>query len=219
MLMDTDQLAALLSAHKWVPAAALVIGLLVRLQKAGKLPGLTRIPPNYRPWLALLLGVVSGVLDKVAVDSKTWTVALLDGLLSALIAVTAHDAIIEGLRGGKEIGGGGAKNPAPTPVAADPNRPDSLAPTGTPPSGVIALAVVATLALSAPFVQACGYGATACKVIDIAQANCVWLKYLETDGTEQQVQLTPAEAREFGRAMSKKRAAEKAGAAADGGAP
>lgn len=61
---------------------------------------------------------------------------------------------------------------------------------------------------------ACGYGATACKVIDIAQANCVWLKYLEEDGSEQQVKLTPKEARDFGRAMAKKRAAE-----LDGGSP
>lgn len=187
---DTSQLAALLAAHKWVPASALVVGFLVWLQKKGKLPGFNSIPPNYRPFLALGLGILSGVLNKIAVDSKTWLVAILDGVLSAIIAISAHDTLIEGLRNGKEIGGGGRPNPSSVFIL------------------VGALSVVSAI-------QACGYGKPACEVIDIAQANCTWLRYLESDGTVKQVQLTPEEAREFGHTMAAKRATE---ARLDGGA-
>jgi hypothetical protein len=62
---------------------------------------------------------------------------------------------------------------------------------------------------------ACGAGAKVCAVVDLAQHACTVLRYLEEDGTVHEVRVTPEEAREFARAVSKKRASEKL----DGGAP
>ena len=213
--METDQLLELIAAHKWVPLAAAVIVFTVRLQKAGKLPGLSRIPSNYRPFLALALGVTSGILNRI-VEGTRWQTALLDGVLSALIAIASHDTVIEGLRGGLEIGGGGAKKPDPTAPPA--GGPDVLAKSELTAAQrdtttrlsqfplVVGAGILAVLALAS--IQACGYGAVACKIIDVAENNCVWLRYLETDGTKQEVQLSPTELREFGRAMKTRRAIE-----------
>lgn len=95
---------------------------------------------------------------------------------------------------------------------------DSDPPSKTPSDGrgltSIALLIGAGALLFG--LEACGYGKTACDVIDIADKNCVWLKYLEEDGSKREVKLTPQEARDFGRAMAKKRALEQH---PDGGAP
>jgi hypothetical protein len=57
---------------------------------------------------------------------------------------------------------------------------------------------------------ACGYGKPACEVIDVAHANCTWLRYLEPDGTMKSVAISQEDAREFGRVVSAKRAAASA---------
>lgn len=61
----------------------------------------------------------------------------------------------------------------------------------------------------------CGYGATACKVVDVAQANCdLWIRYLDENGQVREVQIPKDEATQLARATAKKQSAEK-----DGGAP
>lgn len=206
--VDTTHLTELLYAHKWVPIAAIVIGLLVRLQKTGKLPLLDKIPPNYRSWLALGLGLVSGVLDRV-VQGTHWLTAILDGLLAGVLAITAHDTLIEGLRSGKEIGGGGAKAPDPSPVPADDLKPPS---NGGKILG-IAIFVAATQFITSGIV-ACGYGKPACNIVDVAKYNCdLWIRYLAEDGTIKEVRMPPEVAREYARMEAKKQAIQ------DGGAP
>lgn len=113
--MDPSQLGDFIAQHKWVAVAAIVIGLVVRLLKSDtKLP---TVPPRARIWLALGLGVASGVLEKVSTGT-TWTNALVDGLVAALLAVTSHEAIIASLRSGKELPVPGlmvdGKAPSPT---------------------------------------------------------------------------------------------------------
>jgi hypothetical protein len=99
--MDPSQLGDLIAQHKWVAVSAIVIGFAVRLIKSDtKIP--INIPPRARIWLALGLGVLAGVLEKVATGA-TWTKALADGLVAALLAVTSHEAIIASLRSGKEL--------------------------------------------------------------------------------------------------------------------
>lgn len=71
----------------------------------------------------------------------------------------------------------------------------------------------ATVALVALLLVGCGAGAKVCAVIDLAQHACTVVKYLDDDGKEKQVTVTPEEAKAFAKAMSAKRAAE----AADGG--
>jgi hypothetical protein len=90
--------------HKWPALAAAAIGLLVRLLKSPAVPyPLSEIPAKARPLVALLLGLVSGVLEHVA-SGTPWPVALANGATSAAFAVLSHDVVVEYLRGGKELG-------------------------------------------------------------------------------------------------------------------
>lgn len=84
----------------WVSLASLVIGLLVRVLK-GDLVGPT-IPARARPWAAVGLGLASGVLEQ-KMTGIGWQAAITGGLVSAGAAIASHDAIIEGLRKGKEL--------------------------------------------------------------------------------------------------------------------
>lgn len=100
--MDATVLGDLIARHQWVAVASMVIGLLVRLMKQD-----TSFPPfavaaRWRPWLALSLGVASGVLQAVS-TGKAWSEALAGGLVSAVIAIAGHDAIVDGLRGGSDV--------------------------------------------------------------------------------------------------------------------
>jgi hypothetical protein len=99
--MDPNQLGDLIVQHKWVAVAALVIGLIVRVLKSDTTIPIV-VPPLWRSWLALGLGVVSGVLEKVS-TGVTWTSAIVDGLVAGVLAIIGHETIIEGLRGGKEL--------------------------------------------------------------------------------------------------------------------
>ena len=99
--MELADVIALISSHKWVALAALVIAFAVRLLKSDTTVPID-IPAAWRPWLALGLGIVSGVLDKIA-NGTVWTAAVAGGLVSALIAVFGHDIIVGSLRGGVEI--------------------------------------------------------------------------------------------------------------------
>lgn len=98
-------LVDLVSRRAWVPLAIVVIHALVRLLKSPKLPApFNRIPPNYRPWVAFVLGIVSGILQSV-VTGTALADAIIGGLISAAFAAFGHDLFIEGVRGGQEIGG------------------------------------------------------------------------------------------------------------------
>lgn len=101
--MDPQQLIDLVTQKKWIAIAALVIGFVVRLLKSDtKIP--VDIPPRYRVWLALALGGAAGALDKlVGQEGVTWTAALVQGLLAAVLAIVGHNVVIDSLRGGKEL--------------------------------------------------------------------------------------------------------------------
>lgn len=98
-----DHIVDLALDHKWIGLAALVIGAVVRVLKIDAPPHWLVVPSRWRPILALALGLVAGVLDKVS-SGAAWMPAILGGLLAAVTAIASHDVVIEGLRGGKEIG-------------------------------------------------------------------------------------------------------------------
>src|SRR5436309_3011338 len=84
--------ADLVARHAWVAITALVIMAAVRLLKSDtKIP--IDIPPRWRVWLALGLGVVAGILDAVA-RGTAWPDALLGGLTSSVLAIVAQDTIV-----------------------------------------------------------------------------------------------------------------------------
>lgn len=100
---EIQELAGLIVEHKWTAAAAIVIGLLVRLSKEGKLAALTtKLNPRHRSWVAIGLGAASVVVDSLGRGTKC-SQALLSGFISACIAIAGHELLIESLRGGKEL--------------------------------------------------------------------------------------------------------------------
>ncbi len=211
-LDDPGQLVALAMGHKWIALAAVGIGLVVRLLKSDtKIP--IDIPPRLRAPLALALGAASGAIDKlVEAGSTTWTAAITSGVLAAVLAMISHTTVIGSMRGGKELDIPGLIK---TNTPPGPGKPPSVPPPGMVVSGIALVLAAGALLLG---VQACGYGAAACKVVDVVHDNCTWLRYLESDGTERKVQLTQDDAREFGRAVAAKQAAKALDAgAAEGG--
>lgn len=88
-----------LKSGGWVPIVALLVGAIVRLLKSDT--PLPTVSPKWRPVLAVALGVVFGVLTKVAAGID-WTTAIEGGLGAASIAMFGHDFFVAGLRDGKE---------------------------------------------------------------------------------------------------------------------
>jgi hypothetical protein len=123
--MNPSQLADLVLQHKWIGAAAIGIGMIVRLLKSD-----TKIPldvdPRLRVWLALALGAASGAVDKlIEAGDTTWTIALVQGSAAAMLAILGHATVIGSLRDGKEIAVPGLTK-ANTPPG--PGKPPSLPP-------------------------------------------------------------------------------------------
>lgn len=100
--MELQSILDLIERHQWVGLAAVIIGLVVRLMKDDtRFPPLS-IPPRWRPWVALALGVVSGVLQAASTGTP-WKDALLGGVVSACTAIAGHDTIVNSLRGGRDV--------------------------------------------------------------------------------------------------------------------
>lgn len=64
--------------------------------------------------------------------------------------------------------------------------------------------------LVAVLVAGCGYGKTACAVVDAADKACTVVRYMAPDGTVQEVRVEQDEINRFGRAAAAKRDATKA---------
>ncbi len=100
--------------HAWPALSAVAIGLLVRALKSPKVPPpLDRIPARARPLVALLLGIASGALEAV-VAGTPWQKAVIGGVIAAAVAIASHQLVIEGARGGRELG-----EPKPPPDLSD----------------------------------------------------------------------------------------------------
>lgn len=192
--------ADLIEQKKWIPLAAVVIWFLVRLLKSD-----TKIPitlnPRHRMIAAFVFGAVAGILDKIASGTVTWQTAIFDGLLGAALAVIAQNGL-DALLNGRDVPIPGLIIPGARP---NPNKP----PTIPPPAG---LSVVSMIVLTGYLstIIACGAGAKACAIIDLANHACTVVKYLDDDGKVKEVPVTQEEAREFAKAAAKKRAQERA---------
>ena len=96
-------------AHErpWILVAAIVIGLAGRLVK-DDIKGVPNVPPRGRVWLALALGLLSGLAErkwgpKFEPMQVSWMGGVLGGLASSALAIVGHNALIESLRKGREI--------------------------------------------------------------------------------------------------------------------
>lgn len=119
-----QQVVDLVSQHKWFALAAMAIWAIVRLLKHdGPIP--INIPAKYRAPLALGLGVIAGVIDKIA-SGTPWRTALVGGLFAGFAAISGHDIVTHSLRGGREVGESKenfvkrSMRPPPMPPGADP---------------------------------------------------------------------------------------------------
>lgn len=99
--MDPKLFLEALKGHTWPIVAAFLVGLIVRYLKSPAFP--LDIPVRYRPLLAVALGVLSGASEAVIAGTPLVD-ALVGGLFSAGAAIVGHDVLIEGARGGREIG-------------------------------------------------------------------------------------------------------------------
>lgn len=119
------QILDLIAQHQWVGVAALVVGFVVRLMKDDASFPPFAVPARWRPFLALGLGVASGVL-RAGSTGTPWRDAILGGLVSGFIAIAGHATVVDGVRDGKDV-------PLPTGLTKKTRlRPASIEPP-TPP--------------------------------------------------------------------------------------
>jgi hypothetical protein len=113
----TQDIVTLVENKAWIPLAAIVIGLVVRLTKSDRFAAWfpINVPPQYRAALALALGAVAGVISEFA-KSGNWKSAIVGALLAGLMPIAAHDIVVEGVRKGRDIGE--PKRPPPLPLLA-----------------------------------------------------------------------------------------------------
>lgn len=96
-----DPLLALALGHKWLALIALLVGLLIRVFKDDtKVPGV--IPKPARPWIAFLLGLALGVIER-RTSGAPWKDSLISGVVVGLLPIAGHWLGIEKLRDGKEL--------------------------------------------------------------------------------------------------------------------
>jgi hypothetical protein len=113
--MDPNVLKGALVEHFWLGVAIIVIGYFVRALRDDNafplsLPATVRIPftsrtiegKRLKPWIAMGLGLLYGVLEKVAAGT-TWKRALTDAAVAGLGPILVHELGIESVRGGTEL--------------------------------------------------------------------------------------------------------------------
>ncbi len=81
--------------------AGAIIWVIVRVLKSDTAIPIT-IPPKWRAIVAMLLGVLAGILDTIA-RGTPWQTAITAGLLAGAGAIAAHETVVEGVRNGKDV--------------------------------------------------------------------------------------------------------------------
>lgn len=91
MSCDLFDLVKDLLSKQWVGAAALVVGLLVRLSKDDTV--LPTVPKRLRSLLSIVLGAASGGLNAV-VTGTPWQTALAQGVTAGLVAILGDSLLV-----------------------------------------------------------------------------------------------------------------------------
>lgn len=113
---DIDTAIRLAREHSWVPLAAVVVGIFVRLAKDDRVVRWfpLAIPPRWRAIIALSLGLTAGVLEALR-GGDTWGSAIVGGVMAGVLPIAGHEIVVQGLRGGRDIGQPKATGPGSTP--------------------------------------------------------------------------------------------------------
>jgi hypothetical protein len=124
---DLNTALALVRDHNWIAIAAVIDGLLIRLAKSDRAVSFfpVAIAPSWRPWCALLVGIVEGIIAIKLLSHGTWSEAIGGGISAGITAITGHELVVESLRGGRDMFV--PKAPAP-PDAPPPPKPISIKP-------------------------------------------------------------------------------------------
>lgn len=189
----------LAAENKWLPFSAALIYLLVRVLKSEWMfwP-LNKLPAKMRTMAAVVLGFAAAAVQSIAGGAPIRQ-TITTNLLAALTAITFHDTVVEWLRGGKETFSKPKDGAAPG---------DGSGGTG---AGVAGAAGTMLLIVLAFLVSGCGYGATACKIIDtaapLAQQGCTVLRYMGADGQVHEVPMAPEELQALGRSAAARQGA------------
>jgi hypothetical protein len=147
---DIDSAIQLARGHDWIPLSALAVGALVRLAKSDQAVKFfpVAIAPLWRSWAAVILGVLFGVVHRLAAGG-TWGEAIVGGVAVGITAISGHELIVESIRKGRDIGI--AKQPPPPPGSLPPpQKPLSIKPPAQqvtilempPPPGPMTLSVL-----------------------------------------------------------------------------
>lgn len=95
-----------------LPTLSMLIGAFIRGSKeGGSLPW--NIPARWRPWVAVVLGIVAAAIDKVAAGASWKEAGII--ALSGAGAIVAHELGIESVREGKELPVLAKDSPPPPP--------------------------------------------------------------------------------------------------------
>jgi len=110
---DVQEILALIAAHKWAAAVAIVLFILLRLLRSDvnwffTLPpiltfrGRTIETRRLKPLAIVVIGLAAGVLEKVA-DGAPMKVAFADAFVVMVLPIFMHQVGIESIRDGKEL--------------------------------------------------------------------------------------------------------------------
>ena len=99
-----EAILAWLTAHAWAPIVGLGIFVVVRLTKADvKLTPIPGVHVTVPAWIRPIVGLASGIALASLVKGQDWSLAIDNGLVALILAILAHEGIIEGARGGEEL--------------------------------------------------------------------------------------------------------------------
>lgn len=93
-----EDLLTLAGSHRWVPTAAVLIWLLLRLAK--KDPKLAQ-RKRWFPWVSLGMGVAAGIVARVSLHEPN-VAAFVGGLFAGCLPIVGHEAFVEAVSAGKE---------------------------------------------------------------------------------------------------------------------
>ncbi len=119
-----------MNQYAWIPIAAIVVNVFVRISKLDAIG----LPPKYRAWAALVGGIASGAIAKLA-GGASWADAIVGGFAAGFGAISLHELGIESIRNGREVGE--PKRDRPRTLPPGPNDPPLPPPANVPADVVI----------------------------------------------------------------------------------